>query len=118
MTMKRSENDSRIDYVEMNVRDLARTKAFYGGASGWKLTDYGEDYCAFSDGRHDGGFATAEPPNPGGWFNLLRVPGSARASAARRPASSGSSEVNLDACVTCSASFADLTSERATSVAR
>jgi uncharacterized protein len=48
--MTRSDNDRRIDYIEMNVRDLARSKEFYGGAFGWRFTDYGPNYCAFSDG--------------------------------------------------------------------
>jgi uncharacterized protein len=69
--MTRSENDSRIDYIEMNVRDLARTKAFYGDAFGWKFTDYGPDYCAFSDGRLEGGFTTHDPPRPGGPLVIL-----------------------------------------------
>jgi len=67
----RSSNDGRIDYIEINVADLARAKAFYGGAFGWKFTDYGPDYCAFSDGRLDGGFTTHEPPNPGGLLVIL-----------------------------------------------
>jgi predicted enzyme related to lactoylglutathione lyase len=35
-----SANERRIDYVEFLVRDLARTKQFYGGVFGWELTDY------------------------------------------------------------------------------
>jgi predicted enzyme related to lactoylglutathione lyase len=64
--MTNSAKDKRIDYIELNVSDLARSKAFYGGAFGWQFTDYGPGYCAFSDGRLDGGFTTAEPPRPGG----------------------------------------------------
>lgn len=64
--MTKTGNDSRIDYIELNVRDLARTKAFYGSAFGWKLTDYGPGYCAFSDGRLEGGFTTDGKPAPGG----------------------------------------------------
>lgn len=70
-TDKKTENDSRIDYVELNVRDLARTRAFYGGAFGWKFTEYGPDYLAFSDGRLDGGFTTHDPPKPGGPLVIL-----------------------------------------------
>lgn len=69
--MTSSGNDSRIDYIEINVRDIARSKAFYGGAFGWKFTDYGPEYCAFSDGRLDGGFATSDPPRPGGLLVIL-----------------------------------------------
>jgi hypothetical protein len=69
--MTKSENDRRIDYIEMNVKDLARSKEFYGGAFGWRFTDHGPNYCAFSDGRLDGGFTTGEPPRPGGPLVIL-----------------------------------------------
>jgi predicted enzyme related to lactoylglutathione lyase len=69
--MTHSAKDKRIDYIELNVSDLARSKAFYGGAFGWQFTDYGPSYCAFSDGRLDGGFTTAEPPCPGGPLVIL-----------------------------------------------
>ena len=53
--------DRKIDYVEFNVSDIARAKAFYGGAFGWTFTDYGPDYCEFRDGRLSGGFTTLAP---------------------------------------------------------
>lgn len=59
--MTRTENDSRIDYIEMGVADLERAKAFYHNAFGWTFTDYGPTYCEFSDGRLHGGFTTATP---------------------------------------------------------
>lgn len=43
--------DRKIDYVEFNVTDIGRAKAFYGDAFGWTFTDYGEAYCEFQDGR-------------------------------------------------------------------
>ena len=49
-------NDRRIDYIEFHANDLAKTKAFYTQAFGWKFTDYGPDYIAFDDGRLTGGF--------------------------------------------------------------
>ena len=49
--MPRSENDKRIDYVELVVADVERSKAFYGDAFGWTVRDYGPDYCEFDDGR-------------------------------------------------------------------
>lgn len=49
-------NDRRIDYVEFGSTDLARTKAFYQSAFGWKFTDYGPEYSSFEDGRLAGGF--------------------------------------------------------------
>lgn len=34
-----------IDYVEIDVADLARAKTFYTAAFGWEFTDYGPDYA-------------------------------------------------------------------------
>ena len=56
--MTQSENDRRIDYIELGVADVERAKAFYGQAFGWTFTDYGPAYCEFSDGRLSGGFTT------------------------------------------------------------
>ena len=53
--------DRKIDYIEFNVADIARSKAFYGNAFGWTFTDYGPDYCEFQDGRLTGGFTTLAP---------------------------------------------------------
>jgi uncharacterized protein len=69
--MTTSDKDRRIDYIEMNVGDLARSRAFYGGAFGWTFTDYGPTYCAFSDGRLEGGFTTNGPVKPGGPLVIL-----------------------------------------------
>ena len=65
------DNDRRIDYVEFGVADIVRSKAFYGTAFGWTFTDYGAQYCEFSDGRLKGGFTTLRPPNPGGPLLVL-----------------------------------------------
>jgi len=64
--MASSGSDRRIDYVELNVADIARSKAFYGGAFGWAFTDYGPVYCEFNDGRLKGGFTTTAPVRSGG----------------------------------------------------
>lgn len=48
---------NRINYIEFQADDLKKIKAFYTKAFGWKFTDYGPDYAAFSDGALDGGFA-------------------------------------------------------------
>ena len=69
--MAKSENDRRIDYIEMNVADIARSKAFYGAAFGWTFSDYGPDYCEFRDGRLTGGFTTHAKPSPGGPVVIL-----------------------------------------------
>jgi uncharacterized protein len=69
--MTRSGNTSRIDYVEMNVADIERSKAFYGKAFGWTFTEYGPTYCEFADGRLKGGFTTNGKPIPGGPLVIL-----------------------------------------------
>lgn len=69
--MKDTDSNRRIDYVEFGVADIARSKAFYGGAFGWTFTDYGPEYCEFCDGRMKGGFTTLTPPRPGGALIVL-----------------------------------------------
>ena len=71
MAETNSQNDRRIDYVEFNVADVARAKAFYGDAFGWSFKDYGPDYCEFADGRLTGGFARGTPAGPGGPLVIL-----------------------------------------------
>ena len=58
--------DRKIDYIEFNVTDIARSKAFCGAAFGWTFTDYGPQYCEFQDGRLTGGFTTLAPVNAQG----------------------------------------------------
>lgn len=48
-------HDNRVDYVEIPVTDLARSKTFYTQAFGWNFTDYGPDYASWMDGRLGGG---------------------------------------------------------------
>ena len=55
-----------IDYVELNVADIERSKAFYAAAFGWTFTDYGPQYCEFNDGRLRGGFTNLAPVTAGG----------------------------------------------------
>ena len=69
--MAKSANDLRIDYIEMNVADIERSKAFYGKAFGWTFKDYGPAYCEFADGRLTGGFTTNARPTPGGPLVIL-----------------------------------------------
>lgn len=71
MSKGKSRNDRQIDYIEFRVHDIAKTKAFYGGAFGWKFKDYGPDYCEFQDGRLTGGFTTEGAPQPGGPLIIL-----------------------------------------------
>src|SRR5215216_5205581 len=64
--MATAPENCRINYVELNVRDIASAKAFYGRAFGWTFTDYGPEYTEFSDGAMKGGFTTQAPPSPAG----------------------------------------------------
>ena len=69
--MTASPNDLKIDYLEFNVGDIARTCAFYGAVFGWRFTDHGPHYCEFGDGRLTGGFTTLGPVKTGGPLILL-----------------------------------------------
>ncbi|WP_050470225.1 VOC family protein [Herbaspirillum chlorophenolicum] len=60
-----------IDNIEFNVKDIARSKAFYGAVFGWTFVDYGPAYTEFHDGRLAGGFTTGEPVKPGGPLVIL-----------------------------------------------
>ena len=63
-----------IDYVELGVRDLAATKAFYERAFGWRFTDYGPGYAGIvaPDGDGEvGGLNAGREPGRGGALVLL-----------------------------------------------
>ncbi len=44
-----------INYIEFNVADIAKSKAFYTHL-GWHFTDFGPQYCEFHSGSIKGGF--------------------------------------------------------------
>jgi len=69
--MTGQDRDRRIDYIELNVADITRSRDFYGQAFGWRFTDYGPDYCEFDDGRMKGGLTTGGPARPGGPLVIL-----------------------------------------------
>lgn len=50
----------KINYVEFPASDIVVVKAFFTTAFGWKFTDYGPDYTAFSDEGLDGGFYASD----------------------------------------------------------
>ncbi len=67
-----TDRHNKIDYIEFNVSDIEKSKAFYGAAFGWTFKDYGPEYCEFLDGRLTGGFAkTAQVNAKGGALVIL-----------------------------------------------
>ena len=63
-----------IDYIELNVSDLAASKSFYGRAFGWQFNDYGEEYAGIRDSAGDGevgGLGVGRQPGPGGSLVIL-----------------------------------------------
>jgi len=61
-----TENDKRIDYIELPTVDIIEAKSFYGDVFGWKFVDYGPDYTSFNDGRLGGGFRKEPKVQRGG----------------------------------------------------
>jgi hypothetical protein len=50
----------KITYVEFPAKNIAATKAFFQTVFGWRFTDFGPDYTAFTDSGVDGGFYRAD----------------------------------------------------------
>lgn len=69
--MENLPQDRHINYIEFNVANITRSKDFYGKAFGWTFTDYGPDYCEFSDGHMKGGFDASGTAKPGGPLVIL-----------------------------------------------
>jgi uncharacterized protein len=82
-----SRQDKCIDYIEFNVDDIAQSKIFYGKAFGWTFTDFGPDYCEFSDGNMKGGFDQTGTVSLGG--PLVVLYGADLADMQRRVAAAG-----------------------------
>ena len=62
-----------MDYVEFVVRDIAKTKTFYGAVFGWTFTDCGPGYTSFVDNGLGGGFTTEGTPKAGGPLMVFHV---------------------------------------------
>ncbi len=56
--------ENRIDYVEIPVTDLKKTRKFFASLFGWSFQEWGDEYMSFNDGHMDGGFRRAEEPAP------------------------------------------------------
>lgn len=52
------------NYLELTVRDLDETRAFYGRALDFEFTDYGPEYSAVEGGPVEIGMAPAPDPVP------------------------------------------------------
>jgi predicted enzyme related to lactoylglutathione lyase len=63
--------ENRIDYVEIPVTDLKKTRAFFAALFGWTFQDWGDEYISFSDGRLNGGFRLATEATPPGGVLLV-----------------------------------------------
>jgi predicted enzyme related to lactoylglutathione lyase len=47
--------ENRIDYVEIPVNDLKKSRAFLEAMFGWSFKEWGDEYMSFNDGRLNGG---------------------------------------------------------------
>lgn len=56
--------ENRIDYVEIPVTDLKKTRDFFTALFGWSFQEWGDEYMSFADGRLDGGFRRSDEPAP------------------------------------------------------
>lgn len=56
--------EGKIDYIEIPVMDLVKTREFFGALYGWEFQEWGPDYFSFNDGRLDGGLRRADEPAP------------------------------------------------------
>ncbi len=65
------ENDRRIDYIELPVKDMKKTKTFYKKVFGWEFEDFGSDYSSFNDGRLAGGFFESDDVKNGGALVII-----------------------------------------------
>jgi predicted enzyme related to lactoylglutathione lyase len=63
-----------IDYIEINVSDLAAARSFYAQSFGWGFNDYGPTYAGIRAATGDGevgGLNAGGTPGPGGPLVLL-----------------------------------------------
>lgn len=58
-------NPTAINYIEFNVQNIERSKAFYTHL-GWSFINYGPNYCEFNSGSIKGGFYQVDNINSNG----------------------------------------------------
>ncbi|MGS0682792.1 VOC family protein [Shewanella sp. 125m-7] len=49
-----------INYLEIPVKEINKTKAFFNQVFGWEFVDYGPEYSCFVDAGITGGFFACE----------------------------------------------------------
>ncbi|MCK8046039.1 VOC family protein [Shewanella sp. 1CM18E] len=49
-----------INYLEIPVKDIAKTKAFFNDVFNWRFVDYGPEYSCFIDVGISGGFFVSD----------------------------------------------------------
>ena len=60
-----------IDYIEINVHDLAEARSFYEQAFGWQFNDYGGAYAGIRTPTGDGELGGLNPQGPTGPGGVL-----------------------------------------------
>ena len=50
----------KINYIEIPVKALASSKAFFKQVFGWSFVDYGDDYAAISGAGINGGLCSSD----------------------------------------------------------
>ena len=56
--------EGQIDYIEIPVTDLQKTRNFFEDLCGWTFQEWGPDYFSFNDGRLEGGLRRSEQAAP------------------------------------------------------
>lgn len=63
--------NNHIQYIEIQSVDIKKTKKFYSSVFGWKFTDYGENYTAFTNSGVEGGFEKVKKVKRGGQLVVI-----------------------------------------------
>lgn len=63
----------RLNYVELPVTDMTKTKAFYEAAFGWSLTDFGPTYASSLTGDVDIGLQADASEAPRAPLPIMHV---------------------------------------------
>lgn len=73
--MSNAANHHKINYIEFQTTNVARSKQFYSTVFGWTFVDYGPEYAAFTAPQSgiDGGFMLSEQHEIAGKFAPLIV---------------------------------------------